>query len=196
MKTIAIDIDEVLLPHFQDLITYYNNLYGTNLTLADNHPKDVSRWGTDSRKTAIGRVQKFFETDEFKNSQPFIEAKHAVRELAHNFRLVVVTARDTIIEETTRDWLNQHFNELFQEVHFTSTYSLDGRERSKSDVAKAAQVDWLIDDSYEHILGAAKEGISGLLFGDYPWNQQKKLPENVLRVKDWSEVLSYFASRS
>lgn len=196
MKTIAIDIDEVLLPHFQDLINYYNRLYGTSLTLADNHPKETTNWGTDNIKEAVERVQKFFDTDEFKNSQPFNDAKDAVRKLAQNYRLIVVTSRDTIIEETTRNWLDQHFAELFEEVHFTSMYSLDGAQRSKGEVSKAAKVDWLIDDSYDHIAEAASHGIKGLLFGDYPWNQQAELVDGAIRVKDWDAVLAYFASEA
>lgn len=194
MKTIAVDIDEVLLPHFQDLINYYNQIYGTSLTLADNHPKEITNWGTNDLREAIKRVQKFFDTDEFKNSQPFSEAKVAVRKLSTSFRLVVVTSRDTIIEEVTRNWLDMHFPELFKEVHFTSMYSLDGAQRSKAEASKAAKVDWLIDDSYEHITEASEHGITGLLFGDYPWNQQSQLPDGAIRVKDWSAVLDYFQS--
>ena len=192
MKTIAIDIDEVLLPHFQDLITYYNRLYGTRLTLNDNHPKDVTNWGTDSREVAIRRVQNFFETEEFKNSQPFAEAIEAVRQLSTNFRLIIITSRDTIIEDITRKWLDEHFPELFKEVHFTSMYSLEGAGKSKGVVSKSANVDWLIDGSYEHICDATEQGIKGLLFGDYPWNQQASLPSGVVRVKDWYEVIRYF----
>ncbi len=193
METIAIDIDDVLLPHFQDLITYYNRLYGTSLTLEDNNSQDPANWGTDSREEAIRRVQKFFDTDEFINSQPFSEAKEAVAELARSFKLIIITARYTVIEETTRNWLSRHFSEIFQEIHFTSMYSLDGKERTKADVCKEAKANWLVDDSYEHIIGASKVGVNGILFGDYPWNQHNDLPKNVTRAKDWDEVLDYFS---
>lgn len=187
---VAIDIDEVLMPHFQDLIKYYNRLYGTHLTLSDNHPKDTKNWGTSDRNEAITRVQKFFSTDEFKKSQPFEEAKQAVKMLAERYKLVVITSRDTIIEESTRQWLNEHFVELFDEVHFTSMYSLDGsKSGSKAQIGKELNIDYLIDDSFDHIQEASENNIKGLLFGDYPWNKDVTLPENVQRVKDWKEVL-------
>jgi len=189
---IAVDIDEVLMPHFQDLADYYNRLYGTQLTLADNHPKDTKNWGTDSFEVAVRRVQKFFETDEFKNSQPFEEAKEATRLLAEHYTLVVITSRDTLIEEVTRDWLNRHFAELFQDAHFTSLYNLEGKSTSKAAVSQAIKADYLIDDGFDHILEASRIGVRGLLFGDYPWNGHQELPPGVVRVKDWDAVLAYF----
>ena len=192
METIAIDIDEVLLPHFQDVITYYNNMYGTKLTLADNHAGVIANWNAESREEAIRRVQKFFDTDDFKNSKPFEEAKEAVKILSTGYRLIVVTGRDTIVRETTNNWLNQHFKDLFDEVHFTNMYSLDGNARTKLSVCKNAGVNWLIDDSYDHIAEAASGGIGGILFGEYPWNVNRSLPDNVARAKNWQAVLEHF----
>jgi uncharacterized HAD superfamily protein len=192
MQTIAIDIDEVLLPHFQDLISYYNRVYGTRLTLSDNHPQDVTNWGTDSRSVAIKRVHKFFDTEEFKNSKPFAEAKEAVKKLSEDYNLIIITARDTIIEETTRNWLNEHFPDLFKEIHFAGTYTLDGTVKSKADIGLSANADWLIDDSYEHILQASKAGIKGILFGDYPWNNKQALPASSVRLNSWQKVLEHF----
>lgn len=193
MQTIAVDIDEVLLPHFQDVINYYNKHYGTNLTLADNHAGVVANWKAGSREKAIKRVQKFFETDDFKKSEPFEEAKYAVRQLANRYRLIVVTGRDTIVRETTNNWLNQHFKDLFDEVHFTNMYSLDGNARTKLSVCKNAGVNWLIDDSYDHIIEVTSGGIGGILFGVYPWNINKPLPNNAVRAKNWQAVLEYFS---
>lgn len=189
---IAVDIDEVLTPHFQDLINWYNLQYGTKLTLTDNHPTDTSNWGTETIIEAVKRVQKFFETEAFKNSQPFAEAKNAVKLLSKNYEMVIITSRDTIIEKLTRDWLDHHFPELFRDAHFAAMYSLDNKARPKAVIAKDIGVEFMIDDSLEHITNAAKLGITGLLFGNYPWNQTDRLPGGVTRVKNWQEVLDYF----
>lgn len=189
---IAVDIDEVLTPHFQDLIYWYNNQYGTKLTLANNHPKTVEGWGTNTIEEAVKRVHKFFETESFKNSQPFEEAVSATKRISEHYEMVIVTSRDTLVEQITREWLNDYFPKLFQEVHFTAFYSLNGKARSKASVAKDAGVSYMIDDSLDHIIAAAEMGIKGLLFGNYPWNQAETLPIGVARVKDWQGILEYF----
>jgi uncharacterized HAD superfamily protein len=192
---IAVYIDEVLTPHFQYLMDWYNREYGTKLTLANNHPKTTEGWGTDKIEEAIKRVQRFFDTDEFKESKPFEEAIASVKQLSRSYEMVIITSRDTIIEHLTRGWLDRHFPELFKEAHFTAMFSLEGKNRSKAEVAKNLGVRYLIDDSLEHIEAASEAGINGLLFGDYPWNQTDKLPNGVVRVKNWKEVLEYFDGR-
>jgi uncharacterized HAD superfamily protein len=189
---IAVDIDEVLMPHFQDLADWYNKNYGTKLTLANNHPKNTEGWGTDSFEEAVRRVQKFLVSDTFKKSKPFEEAKDAIRQLAQKYKLVVITSRDDLVRETTHRWLTTHFENLFEETHFTAMYSLKGGARHKADIAKEMGVDYLIDDSLEHIEKAIEAGITGLLFGDYPWQRKELIPTRAVRVKNWQEVLEYF----
>ena len=109
---------------------------------------------------------------------------------------MVVTARDTILERVTRDWLKKHFGELFADAHFTARYSLDGKSQTKTAVCLAIGAGYLVDDALDLSIDAAKAGIKVLLFGDYPWNQTKKLPRGIARVKNWQEVLEYFNAAS
>ena len=173
---IAVDIDEVLMPHFDSLIAWYNEQYDTSLTGYDNHPTDPGNWGTDDVSVAIKRVHKFYETDEYKASN----------------ELIVVTARDTIIEASTELWLEDHFQQIFSEIHFTNHFSLEGKRRDKSQVLKELGAEYFVDDSLENVFGAAELGIESILFGDFAWNQEEVLPSNVTRCKDWEAVRRYF----
>jgi len=190
--TIAVDIDEVLMPHFQSLIDWYNPKYRTQLTLSHNHPSDPRPWGTPDYSEAVKRVHGFFNTPNFLNSRPFKEAVEAINTLSKNHKMIVVTGRDTIIEDVTRAWLDKHFGELFAEAHFTARYNLDGNSRTKAEVCLKAGADYLVDDTIEDTLEAAANGIQSLLFGDYPWNKSSKFPDGVIRLKNWQEVLEYF----
>ncbi|OGL37287.1 hypothetical protein A3B63_01695 [Candidatus Saccharibacteria bacterium RIFCSPLOWO2_01_FULL_49_22] len=192
---IAVDIDEVLVPHFQDLIDWYNRKYGTKLTLTDNHPTDPEGWGTDDISEAIRRVHGFFETPEFLGLKPFKEPFAVLKELSDRYNLVVVTARDTVLEKITRDWLDEHFVDLFKEAHFTARFSLEGKSQTKTSVCLSIGAEYLVDDALDHCIDAAEHGIKALLFGDYPWNQASYLPPDVTRVKNWQEVLDYFEGR-
>jgi len=189
---VAVDIDEVLLPHFQDLANWYNKQYGTNLKMEDNQKHILSAWGVSEAKTAIKRVHKFLETEEFKQAKPFVEAAKVLAELSENYDLVILTGRDDIVKEFTVEWLNEHFGGLFKEVHFTHKYSLDGKMRSKAVVAKERSFSFLIDDELEHAVAASNAGVKVLLFGAYPWNRTDRLPKNVTRTANWAEVKEYF----
>jgi len=192
---IAVDVDEVLVPHFEDLITWYNKTYGTTLTLNDNYNPDVRVWGAKSDEEAIRNVQRFFESPEFTDAQPFTEAKAVLARLSQRFRLIVVTARDTMIEEMTREWLNHHFADLIEDAHFTAKYTLEGTRKSKADVCRKIGAEYLIDDSADNVVAVAKIGIQGLLFGVYPWGEVAELPAGVTRCKDWAAVEAYFDGR-
>jgi 5'(3')-deoxyribonucleotidase len=189
---IAVDIDEVLAPHFQGLIDWYNQKYSTKLTLKHNHPTDPRPWGTSDYSTAIKRVQKYFSTPSFLNSKPYQESVTALTELNESYDLVIITGRDTIIKDVTTKWLNKHYGELFADAHFTARYSLEGREKNKSAILEEIGAEYLIDDALHNCISAVMAGIDALLFGEYPWNEAKKLPAGVTRVKNWQEVLEYF----
>lgn len=191
-QIIAVDIDEVLVPHFQDLIDWYNNEYGTQLTLADNHPKSTENWGTTTVEDAVRRVQRFYETDNFKHAKPVTEAKYALRQLSDDYDLVVVTARDTLIEQSTREWLDEHFTELFREAHFTPRYNLEGNNRSKAEVCAEVGAAYLIDDSLYNLQDVLKVGTKGILFGDFPWSPKEDLPDGIVYCADWAAVLEHF----
>lgn len=195
MKTIAVDIDEVLAPIFENLVNWHNKQYGTNLELADNYSNDLKIWGAESIEEAIKRVQIFFSHPHFFDAQPVKEATHALKKLNKNYELVIITARDKIVEEVTLKWVAKYFPEIFRAVHFTAKYSLEGHNRSKSEVLIDIQANYLIDDSLENAIDAAKTGITVLLFGDYPWNQSATLPKNVVRVENWQKVLEYFDAK-
>jgi 5'(3')-deoxyribonucleotidase len=189
---LAVDIDEVLVPHFQDLIDWYNNEYGTRLTLADNHPKSTENWGTDSVEEAVRRVHRFYETDNFKLALPVEEAKASLAKLSRKYDLVVVTARDTLIEQSTRQWLDKHFAELIREAHITPRYNLEGKNRTKAEVCAEIGAAYLRDDDLGNLVGALKVGTKGVLFGDFPWSPKDKLPDGIAYCADWAGVVEFF----
>jgi 5'(3')-deoxyribonucleotidase len=102
------------------------------------------------------------------------------------------TANKPIIAVDIDEVLMPHFQDLFTETHFTAMYSLKGKARHKADIAKEIGVNYLIDDSVEHIEKAVEVGITGLLYGDYPWQKEQEPRSGIVRVKNWQEVLEYF----
>lgn len=193
---IALDIDDTLFDHFADIVRWYNEVYGTGLTLANNHPRDdeaLREWGVGSIEEAVRRVHAFYDTEEFKSARPYQEALRVLPHLAKQHDIVIVTARDSdILEEFTHQWLNEHLEGSYREVHFTGQYNLSGKNRTKKDVLLEIGAAYLIDDSLSNCIEATEAGAVGLLFGDYPWNASSALPRGIVRLKDWREIETYF----
>jgi uncharacterized HAD superfamily protein len=193
---IAVDIDDVLVPHVEDLIAWHNREYGTRMTLDQYHSRNPKDWGSDTIEEAIKRVQRFFTTPEFLDARPIDDAAQVLGHLSENYILIVITSRDNIIEDVTNDWLNRHFPEIFKAAHFTARFNLEGKSGKKSVVALDAKAKYLIDDTLENVIEGAEAGLKILLFGNYPWNHADELPPGVTRVKNWQEVLEYFDGKA
>ncbi|MFZ1812755.1 MAG: hypothetical protein WAU02_04570 [Candidatus Saccharimonadales bacterium] len=195
---VALDIDDTLFDHFADIALWYNATFGTKLTLANNHPNkesDLQHWGVSTVEEAVRRVHAFYETPEFIGAQPYQSALRVLPLVSNYYDIVVVTARDIdILEQFTHQWLNEHFAGLYREVHFTGQYNLTGKMRTKQEVLRLIGANYLIDDSLVNCLQAVEMGATGLLFGDYPWNQTERIPDGVIRVQDWDAVEVYFES--
>ncbi|HVX57219.1 MAG TPA: hypothetical protein VHA37_05800, partial [Candidatus Saccharimonadales bacterium] len=76
-------------------------------------------------------------------------------------------------------------------------YHLEMKQpKPKAAVCREVGAVALIDDSLGHVQTCAEQGIDGVLFGDYPWNQAEELPAGVTRCADWAAVLEYFDGRA
>lgn len=196
---VAVDIDDVLVPHFVPLIAWYNQEYGTKLTAADHSPvgtpEELQAWKAASYQQAVRQVHRFFDTSTFLQAEPLPGAAEVLQRLRERYELVVVTSRDTIIETQTRDWLEKYFAGLFADVHFTARYSLEGKSRSKIEVCQSVAAAYLIDDILSSTLQAAEAGMAGVLFGRYAWNRTDQLPRGITRCQDWRAVEEYFHGR-
>jgi 5'(3')-deoxyribonucleotidase len=190
---IAVDIDEVLMPHFVDLKNYYNRTYGTKLTMAHNHSRDHDIWGAHSYGEVMVRLEKFFATGALEHSLPFASAAPAIKTLGDTYNLYVITSRPHSLHATTRKWLEDHFADLFTGVYFadygaTST----GSAKVKAAAISELNANFLIDDNPDDLTAAADLGIRGVLFGKYPWNRGYRLPQDTFQAKNWPEVVAFF----
>jgi len=194
-KRIAVDIDDTLFAHFSELAEWHNSQFGTNLTLEHNHPKgeDALRaWKADTIEQAVRRVHEFYKTSQYEEAKPFEDALKVMARLSKDYELIIVTARDTIQEEFTHLWLSRYFTDMYKDVHFTAMYSLEGKARTKLEVFRDLNVDYVIDDSLQNCLDAAEDGRIALVYGDYPWNRQVDSSKNTIRVNEWLDIEDYF----
>jgi len=105
-------------------------------------------------------------------------ASEAIRRLYREHRIHFVTARDQKMTETSMEWLARHQMPMDSIHHLGSYY--------KVEKARELQSDLFIEDNYNTSVQLAKAGFDVLLI-DCTYNKGP-LPENVTRVKNWSEI--------
>lgn len=182
---VAIDCDDVIIQTAPNILHHYNITYNTNISLKDYYTHSEVLWGTD-HKTFLSRIHKYLDSDGYRQLQPFNDAIDAIKKLSEKYELHIVTARPDILTNTTEQMVSKYFPDVFNSVIFTNHSSIN--QRSKADICNQLNADYLIEDSLHHAEVAASQGISVLLFGNYPWNQAHDLPDNIKRVNDWRQV--------
>lgn len=191
-QTVAVDIDDVLVPHGDVLIEHLNRKFRSSVNIEGFYSLDELMIAYERSKDEIRqKIHDFLESDEFAAIEPVEESVDALASLKPYYKLMIVTARPGITHRMTEQWLRSHFPEVFSGVHFANTDYSWGTLKgvSKQNICQVIAADYLIDDSLKHIEEVTSCGMKGILFGDYHWNQADDLPERAVRASDWSEVL-------
>lgn len=192
-EVIATDIDEVLFPFLREFSGWHNQEYGTQLNPDDFNSYEFNDILGISVPETVHRVHSFLgEEHGFLGVEPVEESKTAIAKLGEQFKIVAITARHPQFKDSSLEYLLQHFRGEIADITLVGTSATVEVVRSKAEVCKELGAIALIDDSITHVLGCAEAGIGGVLFGDYPWNQMDKLPEGVVRHKNWVGVLEHF----
>jgi len=199
---IGIDIDEVLAEQVVSLVKFYNKEKGKSFSRDDF----FSYYWPDvlgcTLEEAVDLDNRFKESEDFDNLDAVNGSKEAIKNLSFH-DLIVITSRPTKFESKTMNWLDTHFNNLFDDVlHSSDFHTGNGLNKTKGEICKELDLDLLIDDQGAYVLDCAKKGIKAILL-DAPWNQDCPEHKNIIRVKDWHEIVErinnysegeYFAS--
>lgn len=185
---IAIDIDDVLFGFNERFLAFHNRRYQTDfalhhITSAAFHTVFGGTPDDDLRK--IGEFQREAGSLEGK---PVPLAIEVLRRLKVDHDLVIITARQSNIEQRTRSWLERTFPQIFTDIHFANYWDQSRPRRSKGEICRDLGVQVIVDDQPKYIEDCLKVGVKGVLFGDFSWNQEVVDRPDVRRVKDWSEV--------
>lgn len=192
---LAIDIDDVLTASNEGVRRYVNRTFGMNHTPADYAVTGEYRrywdriWSADEEE---GRkiYESYLASGETARLKPVDGALPAIRRLQTNYALVVVTARHIEQVEHTKDWLGRHAPNIFKRVEFLLERP-DNENITKAYILRELGAEYIIDDNADHCRHALDAGIQALLFGEYGWNREVTVPDGIVRVKNWSEVLEY-----
>lgn len=192
---IAVDIDDVIYPMVPSLIEYLDINHSVRLTPGDFKEYDIRKvWGGGPEEaTKIFEAYKHHVGIEV---TPIKGAAEALQKLSQNYEVIVLTARDISNFPRTSAWVEQHFPQIFKDVHLVGNKHDSKTYRTKAEVCLELGVYCLVDDNLNTVLETYAVGVKTVLFGNYSWNQTDNLPDGVTRAKNWKEVLEYFDGRS
>ncbi len=196
-KTIAVDIDDVLADQAEAFLDFSNRTWGTELTIDDYTEHWMELWGVDLEEVK-SRSDVYHDSGTMSTFRHKSEALPVLKKLKDNYSLVVVTSRRKHVETETLEWIQRHFEGIFDEIHFAGFFDdlNSGRwQHTKAEIVAELGAEYLIDDQLKHCVATAEAGINAVLFGEYHWNQTEALPAGITRCAHWYDVERYFDER-
>ncbi|MHB8660838.1 MAG: 5' nucleotidase, NT5C type [Minisyncoccota bacterium] len=189
IKTLGIDLDDVVIDFNTALCEWHNRHYGTSYERKDIVSYELAGLWKCTRDEARRRVFDFYNTIEHHLAPPVQGAIEGLHVLKKKNTLVGATSRPKAVRDLTLKWLRRQTLEVFDVIYFLGHYHGPAVERSisKAEVCREVRTSLFIDDSLAHATSIACAGIPVLLF-DTPWNQGA-IPELVTRVSGWDEIL-------
>lgn len=191
---IAIDCDDVLVDSSGRIVDAYNKKYKTSIDLDAMYNPNPAAWQASSIEEAIQRFDVLLAEDGILNELlPSEQAVEAVRRLAEDHELHLVTGRQDYLEPFTHQLVHEYFPNLFKSIEHTNYIASEDSKsvrRKKSEVCKLINADILVDDHIAHLDDVLTNGLKEvILFGDYPWNREVALPSGAVRCTDWDMTL-------
>jgi Uncharacterized protein conserved in bacteria len=185
---IGIDLDDVLTDTLPAVIKYHNEVYKTNLKREEFFSfKYWEVWG-GTREEAIQKVYDFHQSPYFAELKPIVGTQEALARLKNGNELYLITSRQEVFAEATKNWIKQYFSGIFSDIFITNFYTKSGVSITKREICNQIGADILIDDSIEYALECLAPERKIFLF-DSPWNQTAELPAGVTRVYSWPEII-------
>ncbi len=192
MKRIGIDLDQVLADFTSAFDEFHDTSYGTDFR--NNPPTEFYlRNSIDvSEEEELRRVKEFYSTDYFLKMRPLPKSVEAIKILAQDNELYLITSRPEFVKKETCDWINKYFPSCFKDIILTNHYF--GGTKKKSAVCLEKQIDYMVEDMAHYANDCAEAGISTFLITKN-WNKSEKLAKNVTRVDDWAEIIKIILNR-
>ena len=185
---IGVDLDDTLIVFHQALITWWNETFGTALTLEDFTSPDINSACKVPLEEVMRRICLFDTTAAKKNLPPMAGAQDAVSRLALWHDLHLITNRPIEIRDETIEFVTRLFPRAFKGFHFCTKDWGTTKIRDKSLVCQDIDAKVIFEDHLGNAERCAALGVNAYIM-DQPWNRHNlpKLPGKVIRVMSWND---------
>jgi uncharacterized HAD superfamily protein len=187
---IAVDLDEILAEFVEGFLKYHNAVYNTVFKKEDFFCYSMWIPMKLEQKILIERVEEFFNSENYNYLKPVPGSIESVEKLSKDYRLFIVTSRPHQQFNLTKDWIDRYFPEMFTSIHFSHNHYMGGKGITKSEMCRRFDFGLIVEDSIEYAMECAENNVKVVLL-DKPWNQEKSLPNNIVRAYTWKEAEEY-----
>ena len=154
---IAIDLDDTLVPTVELLI---KEMLKDKKYPAFRGYHSIKDFSFEEELTLYRYIRKTINKQDISKFMPMPRSVLAIKKLAKDFDLYMVTARTKNVKKHTRIWLNYHFPKMFKKIIF-------GQYRKEGDFKKTkgqpkSKVFLIIDDRADYCLDCYNHGIKQL----------------------------------
>jgi 5'(3')-deoxyribonucleotidase len=174
---IAVDMDEVLADYFGEQVARYRQWSGVDVDILETEGRRLRECVPEAHRNYVSSLPR---TPGFFASLKMIEgSRSALEELAAYAEVYIVSAATEYPNSLREkfDWLAENFPFIdWQHIVLCGDKSI-------------IKADYMIDDNIHHLRRFEGERI---LF-DSPHN--RRVPDAVIRVSSWQEVLTFFRGR-
>jgi 5'(3')-deoxyribonucleotidase len=179
---IGVDLDDVIFEFTKEVLIVVEKVHGRKFGF-----EDVSSYSFhDVFDLSLEEIVEIIKGIDMANL-PLIEgARDSVLKLSNTNEIYFITSR--VFQEGTRESLERHFSGLKYDLFFSSNPHAGTTGKNKGEICREIGVDFMIEDSQKHAKICADYGIKTFLI-EKPWNLKSFDHENILKVKNWEEIL-------
>jgi len=185
---IAIDLDDTLVPTVELLI---KEMLKDKKYPAFRGYHSIKDFSFEEELTLYRYIRKTINKQDVSKFKPMPGAIPAIKKLAKDFDLYLVTARTKSAKKTTRIWIAHHFPGLFKKIIFGQYRKEGDFKKTKGQICKEQGISLIIDDRADYCLDCYNHGIKAIVLdynNSYPWSKDK-IPKDLKKAKNWKEVL-------
>jgi len=183
---IGIDIDEVVVEYVKHYLDFCEKKLGRKFLIEEISVYNL--WKVlDISEEEVYEIAKVFNDSGEVEKQEFVEgAKEALNVLSKDNKLFFITSRPSYVKDRTLKFFENHLPEINFELIFSE--KCNGNEKTKAEICGELGIRVLIEDRRKYALDCADKGIRVLLM-DRPWNRENCEHKNIIRVRDWEEIM-------
>jgi len=186
---IGIDIDDVLIPFMQEFLNFHEKENGEKVDIEKILSYNSWAYLSLSKEEVYTLFELFFNSGDFSEISLKENSKESILRLSLSHEIFFITSRPSVLNSLTQEFLDKHFSEMsYLLIHADSFHE---SKKEKHEICNFLGIDIMIEDRKKYACECANNGIRVFLF-DKPWNRKIEDETNMLRVKNWKEVMENF----